>query len=257
MIADIEKHLHAGHIQCAGHSGKRITPLCVIRSGGLARIFELIMENAMARGWARLATLVMGYGLAGSTSQAQGDYHGYEAPPYVVEAQVGPAELRAYGAYLVAEVTVSGAQDRALGRGFQVLAGYIFGANAAQGQVEMTVPVAQRPAQTIAMTTPVAQAGAGDSWTVSFMMPGEWTLDTLPVPRNDEIRFVPVAPERQIVLRFSGRATTAALASRTAELRALAEGAGLDLTAGPFFYFYDDPFTLPWNRRNEVAFTLR
>ena len=28
------------------------------------------------------------------------------------------------------------------------------------------------------------------------------------------------------------------------------------MTGGPRFYYYDDPFTLPFNRRNEVAFTL-
>ena len=46
-------------------------------------------------------------------------------------------------------------------------------------------------------------------------------------------------------------------AMETPDLRGLAEGAGLAIAEGPFFYFYDDPFTLPWNRRNEVAFRLQ
>jgi hypothetical protein len=47
------------------------------------------------------------------------------------------------------------------------------------------------------------------------------------------------------------------LAQKEADLRAIAAANGLELGAGPMHYFYDAPFTLPWNRRNEVAFHLR
>jgi hypothetical protein len=46
------------------------------------------------------------------------------------------------------------------------------------------------------------------------------------------------------------------LTEKEAELRGLAAQQGLTLGAGPFYYFYDAPFTLPWNRRNEVSFRL-
>jgi hypothetical protein len=196
----------------------------------------------MASTLARVATLAAGVGLSGSLAQGEGLYRGYETPPWVVERMVGPAELRSYGAHLVAEVTVAGDRSGALNQGFRQLAGYIFGGNAAGQEVAMTAPVAQGP---------------GDQgWTVRFSMPSSWTLDTLPAPQNAAVRLVEVAPERQIVLTFSGRTPDSVLAARAEELRGLAQGAGLVITAGPFFYYYDDPFTLPWNRRNEVAFRV-
>lgn len=205
---------------------------------------------------AKIATLAAGFGLSGSLAIAQGSYHGYEAPPYAVVWQSGPAELRDYAAYLVAEVSVQGERDSALGRGFSLLAAYIFGGNTASAQVAMTAPVAQTQPESIAMTVPVTQTGAEGRWTVSFMMPRQYTLATLPVPDSKAIRFVAVAADRQIVLTFSGRATDSALQMQEAALRAIAAAQGLRLTAGPFYYFYDDPFTLPWNRRNEVAFRV-
>ncbi len=205
---------------------------------------------------AKLASLAMGFGFVGSLAVAQGSYHGYEAPSYTVERAVGAAELRLYAPHLLAEVTVQGDQRQAVGLGFRVLAGYIFGGNTTAADVAMTVPVAQRPSEQIAMTAPVAQSGAGQDWVISFMMPARYSRDTLPVPKDDRVRFVETTPERQLVLQFPGRAGTSQLNSQTESLRQIAADAGIMVGAGPYFYFYDDPFTLPWNRRNEVAFVV-
>ena len=184
--------------------------------------------------------------------------NGYEMPPYRVERTDGAVQVRAYAPHILAEVTVPGERSAAIGRGFRVLAGYIFGGNVSKAKVAMTVPVAQSglPSETIAMTAPVAQSGAGKAWVVQFMMPSSYTLATLPKPKDASIRFVTAAPERRAVLQFSGIPGAAALDQRTAQLRAWAAAQGITLGAGPHYYFYDAPLTLPWNRRNEVAFTL-
>ena len=91
---------------------------------------------------------------------------------------------------------------------------------------------------------------------INFTMPSSYTLATLPVPDSDAVRFVEVAPHRQIVLQFSGRGTPARLAAKESALRTIAQTAGVTLGDGPYYYFYDDPMTLPWNRRNEVAFRI-
>jgi hypothetical protein len=215
------------------------------------------MEVIMTGTLARVATLATGFGLTGSLAVAEGSYHGYESPRYNVEARIETAELRAYAPHTLAEVTVRGDQDRALSRGFSVLAKYIFGGNRSQAKVAMTSPVTQAPSQKIAMTTPVTQSGDGSLWTVTFMMPAEFTLDTLPVPENDAIRFRTTDPERRITLQFSGRATTARLDQKAAELAGIARRNDVTIDPAPLYAFYDDPFTLPWNRRNEVSYRLR
>lgn len=184
-------------------------------------------------------------------------YKSTETPAYRVEKTVGDGELRVYAPRIVAEVTVTGSRSGAINDGFRVLAGYIFGGNTGSAKVAMTAPVAQMPAEKIAMTSPVTQSALNGAWVVQFTMPSEYTMETLPKPKDSNIRFVPQPSDRQLVLQFSGLASSAVLAQKETELRAIATANGLELGAGPLYYFYDAPFTLPWNRRNEVAFYLR
>jgi len=184
-------------------------------------------------------------------------YNGYETPDYAVEEADGAVEIRTYPAHIAAEVTVTGSRDAAINAGFRILAGYIFGGNEASAKVAMTTPVTQAPSEKIAMTTPVTQSGSDQGWTVRFMMPASYTLETLPKPKDARIRFVTTEPVRMVVLRFSGLPRTAALERRSEELRAWAKAKGLTLEGAPQFMFYDPPFRLPWSRRNEVSFILR
>jgi hypothetical protein len=184
-------------------------------------------------------------------------YKDHETPAYRVELQDGPIEVRSHGSEIVAEVTVAGARRSAINRGYRILAGYISGGNTSSDKIAMTTPVAQfAPSGTFAMTRPVTRPEGDGAWTIRFMVPTEYTLDTLPRPRGGGIRFRRTGPERQVVLRFSGAPSEATLAERVAELRSAAEARGLAIVGTPIFYFYDSPFTLPWNRRNEVAFRL-
>ena len=194
--------------------------------------------------------LALGVVMAGGAG-AEATHKGYEMPPYRVDWAEGAREIRGYGPHLLAEVRVSGGRSRAIQAGFRVLAGYIFGGNATGEKIAMTVPVAQ---------TPVEGAGAesgGEVWTISFMMPARFSPGTLPAPRGGAIRFVEAGPSRQVVERFSGLPETADLAARATALREWAEAEGYEILAGPHYYFYDAPMTLPGNRRNEVAFTIR
>lgn len=202
-----------------------------------------------------LTALGVGAAMSGAVSADEGKYGKYETPRYEVLRNLGAAEVRAYAPHILAEVSVRGDQRGALNQGFRVLAGYIFGGNSGDASVAMTAPVAQ--SSTIAMTAPVTQTGESGVWTVTFMMPSAYTLDTLPTPDNDAVRFSEVPERQMIALTFSGRATTAALDERTQELVTIAAQAGLETYGAPVFMFYDDPFTLPFARRNEVALELR
>jgi hypothetical protein len=202
-----------------------------------------------------LAVALLALGLGGEMAQAESGqpgagqaqagqtFKGYEMPPHVVERAEGARELRRYGPHLVAEVTVAGDRSTAIGRGFSALAGYIFGGNATGARVAMTVPVAQ------------TAAGEG-RWTVRFMMPAAYSRSSLPAPRDPAIRLVEVPASLQVVERFSGLPRSADMEARAAALQGWAEAQGLRVLQGPHYYFYDAPMTLPWNRRNEVAFTV-
>lgn len=186
--------------------------------------------------------LALGVAMAGDAG-AETTHKGYEMPPYSVDWQDGTREIRSYGPHLLAEVKVGGSRSGAIQKGFRVLAGYIFGGNATGEKIAMTVPVAQTP--------------EGETWVVSFMMPLRYTTDTLPAPRSDAIRFVQAGASRQLVERFSGIPGTEDMADRAEALASWAKAQGYEVIAGPHYYFYDAPLTLPWKRRNEVAFTIR
>ncbi|MEM6479702.1 MAG: heme-binding protein [Pseudomonadota bacterium] len=189
---------------------------------------------------AALIVALIGAAVAAAT---EGDvYKGYELPPYSVLEGDERFQLREYEPHILAEVTVTGSQSRAVSRGFQALANYIFGGNATGEKIAMTVPVGQVP-----------EPDVSEGWTVSFMMPAAFRLDTLPEARSSAIRFVETGQEELFVMQFSGFRTSAALATKTQDLIDEARERGLDVAGAPRYFFYDGPMTPPWARRNEVA----
>ncbi len=64
-----------------------------------------------------------------------------ETPKYSVIKKQGGVELRQYSGYIRAEVAVVEKDYRsAINKGFNVLAGYIFGNNISKQKIEMTYP---------------------------------------------------------------------------------------------------------------------
>lgn len=176
-----------------------------------------------------------------------------EEPPFTLVDSPAGLEIRQYGPRIAAETTVSGQDEGARSAGFRRLAGYIFGGNSSRASIAMTAPVTQS-SETIAMTAPVTQApdGAG-TWRIQFIMPGRYSLDELPVPRDPTVRLTPLEPQTFAVLRFSGSTGAAAVNARKAELLARLAGTGWTATTEPVAWFYDPPWRWPSQRRNEVA----
>ncbi len=176
-----------------------------------------------------------------------------EEPAFTAVLHDGAFEIRDYPALVVAEVTVSGDQKEAAGKGFRLLAGYIFGGNTRRQSIAMTAPVAQAPAgEKIAMTAPVTQRRSADEWVVSFTMPRAYALETLPEPNDPRVRLRAVPPARFAVLQFSGLARPDDVAAKTAELEKLTETHKLRAIGAASLAQYNPPWT-PWfMRRNEV-----
>jgi hypothetical protein len=181
-----------------------------------------------------------------------------EEPAFTAVLHEGAFEVRDYPALVVAEVTVTGGQKEAAGKGFRLLAGYIFGGNTRRQSIAMTAPVAQAPtsekptSEKIAMTAPVTQTQSAGEWVVSFTMPRAYSMDTLPEPNDPRVHLRAVPPARLAVLQFSGLARPDDVAAKTAELEKLAETHQLRAIGPASLAQYNPPWT-PWfMRRNEV-----
>ena len=111
-----------------------------------------------------------------------------EVPNYKVVHAEGAYEIREYTTYLIAETTVEGDYDEATNEGFRRLAGYIFGKNIARSQVREGLQAKKVSSEKMAMTAPVEMVKSQDSfWIISFVMPSEYNMETLPVPKDPRI----------------------------------------------------------------------
>jgi hypothetical protein len=165
-----------------------------------------------------------------------------EQAPYQLERRIGEIEVRRYAASVRAETTLSDTTwSDALNQGFERIAGYIFGGNHQGSRVEMTAPV-------------LAQVGESDraDRNVSFIIPSNRPLDTLPIPRDSRVHLRAAPPRRMAALPFRGRYGGTLPAQKRAELLQLVHAAGLSATGDVEFAGYDAPSTLPVLRRNEV-----
>ena len=173
-----------------------------------------------------------------------------EEPVYGSEELTKHVGIRRYGPRIAAETVIDAKETSARNEGFRRLARYIFGQNRGRARINMTAPVGQ---QQIAMTAPVSSSSSLSGWAVRFYMPAGCTLESLPVPDDDRVRLVEVPAESVAVLRFSGAATPAAVAARTAELRRELQAYGFETVGPPSTWLYDPPWTVPFRRRNEIA----
>ena len=168
-------------------------------------------------------------------------------------------EIREYTPLLVAEVRVEGERKEAISKGFRILADYIFGNNAPRQKISMTAPVTQQQGEKIAMTAPVIQQASDHSgqWKVRFVMPAEYTVETLPRPNNDQVTVLSIPAKRYAVIRFSGLASQESLERYLGELVKYIKKTNLKTLGEPIFAFYNPPWTLPFLRRNEAMMEVK
>jgi len=181
-----------------------------------------------------------------------------EEAKYTVVEKAGTCELRDYAPHVLAETTVDGTLEEAGNKAFGRLFRYISGDNQSRGKVAMTAPVAQEArGAKISMTAPVGQQRMNDQWAVSFMMPASYTLDTLPVPDDPNVKLRQVPARRMAAIRYSGRWSEKAYLHHKQELEAWIQKQGHVIDGEPVWARYNPPFT-PWFlRRNEILIPVK
>ena len=220
---------------------------------------------------------------------------GLETPRYTVlpsagggsKKRYGDYEIRRYEPYTVATVTMEDLRQReadpnrfdakvnepAKGgvKAFGALAGYLFGKNEQKMPMKMTTPVFSTPSLSTSNsdTTPEEQ---GSSTSMSFVLPSMYWNDEAsaapqPLPGSG-VQLRRVLPEERAVLSFGGFVRDNA----SREIRLLLEQLKNDPDwqvvddiaysreyNAPIVQLaqYNDPFTPPWKRLNEVSVRVR
>ena len=176
-----------------------------------------------------------------------------EEPDYAILESAKDFELRRYDSYIVAETLVEAAFDDAGNEGFRRLFAYISGQNRKKAAISMTAPVSQKEDyEEIAMTAPVNQQREAGKWRVTFMMPSEYTLETLPEPLDDRVELREVEGKLVAALKYSGTWSKKRFEKKKERLESLIQERGLSPVGEPVFARYNPPF-MPWFlRRNEV-----
>lgn len=176
-----------------------------------------------------------------------------EEAKYAVLEKDGPFELRQYEPCIVAETLVEGDFDEVGNAGFRRLFRYISGDNQTKKTISMTAPVAQEMrSEKISMTAPVTQQKEGKDWSIAFVMPAEYTMDSLPIPNDAKITLRAIPARLVAAITYSGTWSESRYEEHKALLDQMMSKRRLKPAGGYIYARYNPPFT-PWfMRRNEV-----
>jgi hypothetical protein len=180
-----------------------------------------------------------------------------EEAPYTLIAKSGKFELRQYQPTIVASTIVEGDFEKVGNEGFRRLADYINGNNRSRQSIVMTAPVGQQSrSEKIAMTAPVGQQQSAGHWRITFLMPAEYSLETIPEPLDERISVQQVPGRRMAAVRYSGTWSRSRYERNLALLLGWLEEQQMKPVGEPVWARYDPPF-MPWFlRRNEVLIAL-
>jgi hypothetical protein len=197
-----------------------------------------------------LASLVLGLGLLWIKPAMA-----IEEPKYEVMTTDAQFEVRHYAPILIAETIVEGDMDAASSKGFRLIADFIFGNNLSpdtdkKSKIAMTAPVTVEPqaAEPSMKTT--------KTWRINFVMPSQYTLATIPKPKNNAVTLREVPSKYFIVHKYSGFNTVSRVQAKTDEAVEWATKRSFKIIGTPQLSRYDPPWTLPMFRRNEIMIEI-
>jgi len=167
--------------------------------------------------------------------------HNIETYAYTVSKKYDAFEIRRYEASLFTSVKLNSNNYKdASGKGFSVLAGYIFGGNEKN--------------ESIAMTSPVAMT-LGDSMVMMFKVPEKIEKEMLPKPNQPQVEFREEPAKTAAAIRFGGWTTDKKIEAYKQKLITALDKEGIPYTNNFQFLGYNAPYEV-FNRRNEIIVEL-
>jgi SOUL heme-binding protein len=164
-----------------------------------------------------------------------------EQHKYQVLKSYGNVEIRKYEPAIFSSVMLGKNSYREIsGKGFGILAGYIFGGNEKKENISMTSPVTME---------------LGDSTKMKFMVPKGYTMNSLPEPNDKRIIFEEQNEKIIAAIQFDGWADNDKIEYYTEQLKSSLAKEHISHTNKFSFLGYNPPYEVI-NRRNEIIVEL-
>jgi hypothetical protein len=161
--------------------------------------------------------------------------------PYKIVKSFSKFEIRNYEAILFTSIKLTANNYKeASGKGFSILAGYIFGGNETNEKIAMTSPVSM---------------SLEDTMTMMFMVPKKFRKEDLPKPNQSNIEFREEPSKTMAAITFGGWANSNNIEVYKNKLKTALEEEGIPYSNKFYFFGYNPPFEI-LNRRNEVLVEL-
>jgi len=161
--------------------------------------------------------------------------------PYRIVKSFSKFEIRNYEATLFTSIKLTANNYKeASGKGFSILAGYIFGGNETNEKIAMTSPVSM---------------SLEDTMTMMFMVPKKFRKEDLPKPNQSNIEFREEPSKTMAAITFGGWANSNKIEVYKNKLKTALEEEGIPYSNKFYFFGYNPPFEI-LNRRNEVLVEL-
>ncbi|AXR76236.1 SOUL family heme-binding protein [Natrarchaeobaculum sulfurireducens] len=199
----------------------------------------------------KAAILGSGVALAGWIGWGLYSTRGTKTVPYERLRTLDGGELRQYPQTVLVETSAPNQRIA-----FRRLFNYISGANQRDESIPMTAPVETQSEDSIPMTAPVRSAVTNtdaDSVRMAFYLPAEYSPETAPEPTEAHVSLVTEPRKAVAVDQFSWWTPEWRVARRTRKLLSTLDREGMEPQGDPYLLRYNDPWTPPFMRRNEIA----
>ena len=167
----------------------------------------------------------------------------YKEPSFDILKKTENIEVRIYKENIIAKTSVPLSDERIDNSMFRTLASYIFGEN--------------ERGQRIPMTAPVTTIKNEETYDMIFYMLNAENIEDLPSPTNPNIEFEKLNLGKCASISFSWLTNDFRVKYYKKQLKKYIKDNGYTAISPFMLNRYDNPWTLPWNRRNEVLVKIK